>query len=211
MKYRIIPVTDLKQNCSIVWCEISKEGILIDPGADAEKLYKAIDKLKVKIKKIVLTHGHIDHVGAANILKKHYNIPIVGPNKNDQFLLNDLFLQCYMLGFNMPSDLKIEPDIWLEDGDYIQVGIEFFNILHCPGHSPGHIVLWNKKCKFIFMGDVLFKNNIGRTDLPGGNMAALIKSIKTKLIPLGDSVKFLPGHGALSSIGYEKRYNPFLK
>lgn len=210
MKYRIVPVTALHQNCSIVWCETSYEAILIDPGGNTEKLCAEIDKLKVKMKKIILTHGHIDHVGAANALKKYYNIPIIGPNKNDQFLLNDLNMQCQILGFSKPKDCVIVPDIWLKDGDYIHVGLEKFIVLHCPGHSPGHIVLWNKLYKFVLMGDVLFKNNIGRTDLPGGNLKILIESIRTKLIPLGDDIMFLPGHGELSSIGYERMYNPFL-
>lgn len=210
MKYHIVPVTDLKQNCSIVWCEISNEAILIDPGGNKQKLCKEIDKLKVKIKKIILTHGHIDHVGAANELKKYYNVPIIGPNKNDQFLLNNLIVQCQMLGFSKPIDSVIVPDIWLKDGDYVQIGSEIFYILHCPGHSPGHIVLWNKVNKFIVMGDVLFKNSIGRTDLPGGNLSILIKSIKNKLISLGDDIIFLPGHGDLSLIGQERTNNPFL-
>lgn len=210
MKYRIVSVTDLNQNCSIIWCNISNEAILIDPGGNKNKICAEIDMLKVKIKKIILTHGHIDHIGAAIALKKYYNVPIIGPNKNDQFLLNDLFVQCDIIGFDKPKDAIIIPDIWLKDGDHVQVGLEIFHILHCPGHSPGHIILWNKVQKFIVMGDVLFKNGIGRTDLPGGDFLTLIKSIKTKILPLGDNIVFLPGHGEISSIGYERFNNPFL-
>lgn len=210
MKYYVVPVTDLNQNCSIVWCERSNEAILVDPGGDKEKLCFAIDQLKVKIRKIILTHGHIDHVQEANSLKLYYNVPIVGPNRQDQFLLDDLFMQCQLAGFDQPTDPVISPDKWLKDGDCIKIGLEVFKVLHCPGHSPGHIVLWNELCKFVIMGDVLFKKNVGRTDLPGGNMSVLMHSIKTKLIPLGDQVKFLPGHGDISSIGYERINNPFL-
>lgn len=211
MKYYIVPVTSFNQNCSIVWCEISNEAILVDPGGNVEKLYKIIHNLKVKIKKIVLTHGHIDHIQEANTLRKYYQIPIIGPNKGDQFLLNDLVTQCQLLGLNKPTDSSIVPDIWLQDKDIIQIGCETFTVLHCPGHSPGHIVLWNKASKFIIMGDVLFKNNIGRTDLPGGNFLTLIKTIKYKLISLGDDIIFLPGHGEMSSIGNERKNNPFLR
>lgn len=211
MKYYVIPVTDLHQNCTIVWCEKSNEAILVDPGGNMDEICVTINKLKVELKKIILTHGHIDHVGAAYLLKQFYNIPIQGPHKNDQFLLNNLSVQCQMLGLDMPISSQIIPDKWLTDDDVIKVGLEIFYVLHCPGHSPGHIVLWNKICKFIIMGDVLFKNTIGRTDLPGGDLSILIKSIKTKLIPLGDDVVFLPGHGELSSIGSERINNSFLR
>lgn len=211
MKYCIVPVTSFNQNCSIIWCEISNDAMIVDPGGEKEKLFKIIDKLKIKIKKIILTHGHIDHVGDAYDLKKYYNVPIIGPNQNDQFLLNNLFLQSKIMCLDTILNLKIVPDFWLKDKDCIQIGREIFTVLHCPGHSPGHIVLWNKIRKFIIMGDVLFKNSIGRTDLPGGNIKILIKSIKMKLLPLGDDVKFLPGHGPSSTIGYERINNPFLK
>lgn len=210
MKYCVIPVTSFNQNCSIIWCEILNEAIVVDPGGEKEKLYQKIDELNLTVKKIVLTHGHIDHVASAHDVKEYYNIPIIGPNKEDQFLLNNLVLQCKMLNINPISNSVITPDIWLEDQDCIQIGHEIFIVLHCPGHSPGHIVLWNKIRKFIIMGDVLFKDNIGRTDLPGGNIEILIKSIKTKLLFLGDDIKFLPGHGPHSTIGYERIHNPFL-
>lgn len=210
MKYYVIPVTSFNQNCSIVWCETSNEAILVDPGGEKEKIHEKIVGLKLKLKKIILTHGHIDHVGCAYDLKKYYNVPIFGPNKADQFLLNNLILQCEMLNIKPIFNSIITPDIWLEDQDYIHIGNEVFMVLHCPGHSPGHIVLWNKIQKFIFMGDVLFRNSIGRSDLPGGNIKILIKSIKTKLLSLGDDIVFLPGHGPHSTIGHERLNNPFL-
>lgn len=210
MKYCVIPVTSFNQNCSIIWCEISHEAILVDPGGEKEKICAKINELKVKIKKIILTHGHVDHVGNAYDLKEYYNVPIIGPNKQDQFLLNNLVLQCKILNINVISDAIITPDIWLEDQDRVQVGYEVFTVLHCPGHSPGHIVLWNKIQKFIVMGDVLFKKSVGRSDLPGGDIKTLIRSIKTKLLSLGDDVVFLPGHGPHSTIGYERKHNQFL-
>lgn len=210
MKYSVVSVTDFNQNCLIIWCEKSNEAIVVDPGGEKEKLYEKIDSLKVKVKKIILTHGHIDHVGSAYDLKKYYNVPIIGPNKKDQFLLNNLLLQSKILHVQTFFHSKIIPDVWLEDQDCIKVGHENFIVLHCPGHSPGHIVLWNKIRKFIIMGDVLFKNSIGRSDFPGGDIKVLIKSIKTKLLSLGDDIIFVPGHGPHSTIGHERMYNKFL-
>ncbi|URJ31135.1 MBL fold metallo-hydrolase [Blochmannia endosymbiont of Camponotus sp.] len=212
MRYRIVPVTSFNQNCSIIWCEITHEAALVDPGGESNKLRAEVDKLDVKIGKILLTHGHIDHVGSAVELKKYYSVPIIGPHKADQILLDSLILQCNMLGVeDIPNDTTaVVPDFWLKDGDIVQVGNEVFNVLHCPGHSPGHVVYWNKTQKFIIMGDVLFKENIGRTDLPGGNITALINSIKNKLFSLGDDIIFLPGHGSQSTIGHERVNNTFI-
>ncbi|WHL25263.1 MAG: MBL fold metallo-hydrolase [Candidatus Blochmannia vicinus] len=211
MQYHIVPVTSFNQNCSIIWCEITHEAALVDPGGETNKIRSEVDKLDVKIVKILLTHGHIDHVGSAVELKKYYNVPIIGPNKADQILLDSLIVQCNMLGVDIPNKtVSVVPDFWLKDGDIVQVGYEVFHVLHCPGHSPGHVVYWNKIQKFIIMGDVLFKENIGRTDLPGGNIVSLINSIKNKLFPLGDDIIFLPGHGAQSTIGHERVNNAFI-
>ncbi|URJ29601.1 MBL fold metallo-hydrolase [Blochmannia endosymbiont of Camponotus modoc] len=212
MRYNIIPVTPFHQNCSIIWCEVTNEAVLVDPGGESDKLRSEIDKLGVKVNKILLTHGHFDHVGSAMELRQYYKIPIIGPNKADQPLLDDLSVQCRTLDIDLPnsSTTSVIPDVWLEDGDTVQVGHEVFNILHCPGHSPGHIVYWNKIRKFIVMGDVLFKKSIGRTDLPGGSTAVLINSIKTKLFPLGDDILFLPGHGSSSTLGYERLNNIYV-
>ncbi|URJ33081.1 MBL fold metallo-hydrolase [Candidatus Blochmannia vicinus] len=210
MRYRIVPVTHFNQNCLIIWCEITHEAALVDPGGESNKLRAEVDKLNVKIGKILLTHGHIDHVGSAVELKKYYSVPIIGPHKSDQILLDSLIIQCNMLGVDIPDDTTaVIPDFWLKDGDTVQVGHEFFNVLHCPGHSPGHVVYWNKIQKFIIMGDVLFKENIGRTDLPGGNIISLMNSIKNKLFSLDDDIVFLPGHGAQSTIGHERVNNTF--
>ncbi|WP_159715362.1 MBL fold metallo-hydrolase [Blochmannia endosymbiont of Camponotus nipponensis] len=212
MQYHIVPVTHFHQNCSIIWCEITHEAVLVDPGGESDKLRLEIDKLEVHVNKILLTHGHIDHVGGAMELQQYYSIPIIGPNKADRSLLDNLFVQCSILNVEIPSSdvTAIVPDVWLEDGDVVRVGCEVFNTLHCPGHSPGHVVYWNKMSKFVVMGDVLFKGSIGRTDLPGGNITTLLHSIKTKLLPLGDDVQFLPGHGKMSTIGHERANNVFI-
>lgn len=210
MQYHIIPVTSFNQNCSIIWCEQTKHAIVVDPGGEKEKIYKAIDLLKVVVNKIVLTHGHLDHVGDAMEIKRYYGVPIFGPNEQDRFLLNDLYLQCQILNVKPMLHITVKPDFWLKDGDQIQVGYEKFNVLHCPGHSPGHVVLWNKLQKFIIMGDVLFKKHIGRSDLPGGDYTVLMHSIRTKLLSLSDDIVFLPGHGPISTIGYERSNNVFL-
>lgn len=216
MRYSIVPVTPFHQNCSIIWCEATHEAALVDPGGDSDKLRSEIDRLGVKINKILLTHGHFDHVGSAMELQQYYKIPIIGPNKADQSLLDDLSIQYSMLDLSIIDFFKnttpnsVIPDVWLEDGDIVRVGHEVFDILHCPGHSPGHVVYWNKIRKFIVMGDVLFKKSVGRTDLPGGSITMLIHSIKTKLFPLGDDILFLPGHGSTSTLGYERKNNTYV-
>lgn len=207
MKYHIISVTSFNQNCMLVWCEITNEAIIVDPGGEVEKICKTIYKLKINVKKILLTHGHIDHVGGAIELKKYYGIPIIGPNREDKFLLDNLFFQCCMLEINNFKYNVVVPDVWLEENDIVKVGNEVFYVLHCPGHSPGHVVFWNKLRKFIIMGDVLFKGNIGRTDLPGGSFSTLIKSIRNKLFGLKDDILFVPGHGEKSTLGNERLEN----
>lgn len=212
MKYRIIIVHIFNQNCILIWCAVTNEGVIIDPGGEIEKIYKEVKKLKINIVKILLTHGHIDHVGGAIELKRRYGVPILGPHKRDKFLLGNLYLQYHMLGMDAyVTDSILVPDVWLKENDTIKVGCEIFHVLHCPGHSPGHIVFWNKIRKFIVMGDVLFQGSIGRSDLPGGDFIVLINSIKNKLLVLGDDILFIPGHGANSTLGYERMHNSFLQ
>ncbi|URJ24921.1 MBL fold metallo-hydrolase [Candidatus Blochmannia ocreatus (nom. nud.)] len=212
MQYCIIQVTCFKQNCSIIWCDVTREAAIVDPGGNFDKLVNKINTLEIKISKILLTHGHVDHVGCAMELKHYYNVLIFGPNQADRLLLNDLRTQCNALGIPFPYSMKVSvsPDIWLDDGDEIHIGREVLYVLHCPGHSPGHIVYWNKMQKFIVMGDVLFKNSVGRTDLPGGDFKILMSSIKNKLFTLGDDIMFLPGHGAISTLGDERVHNSFI-
>lgn len=207
-QYQIIPVTDFQENCSIIWCDETNEAAFIDPGGEPELLNKAVEKLGVNIKKILLTHGHLDHVGVAAELAKHYDVKIIGPSQEDEFLFTALPQQSMQFGF--PYTESFLPDRWLKENDKIQIGNISLDVLFCPGHTPGHIVFINVKDKIAFVGDVLFKNSIGRTDFPRGNHADLISSITHKLFPLGDDFIFVPGHGPMSSFGNERMTNPFL-
>ena len=207
-QYQIIPVTDFQENCSIVWCDETNEAAFIDPGGEPELLKKAVEKLGVNIKQILLTHGHLDHVGVAAELAKHYDVKIIGPSQEDEFLFTALPQQSMQFGF--PYTESFLPNRWLKENDKIQIGNISLDVLFCPGHTPGHIVFINLKDKIAFVGDVLFKNSIGRTDFPRGNHADLISSITHKLFPLGDDFIFVPGHGPMSSFGNERMTNPFL-
>ncbi len=211
MKVDIIPVTAFSQNCSLIWCDKTGAAALVDPGGDAEKIKRAVaaNGADAKIDKILLTHGHLDHVGAAAELAAHYDVAIIGPHHDDDFLLTGLPDQSRMFG--LAECPPLTPDRWLQEGDEVTLGEQRFSVLHCPGHSPGHVVFYNRAADFILMGDVLFRGGVGRTDLPGGNSRQLIESIKTKLLPLGDKIAFLPGHGPMSTLGDERRTNPFLQ
>ncbi len=209
-KFRIalVQVTPFQQNCSIFFDEKTKRGAVVDPGGDLDRIEEAIAKSGAKIEKILLTHGHIDHAGGAAELKEKLGVPIEGPHKDDKWLL-DLLPQ-RGLEFGVKGARVVEPDRWLDDGDTVEAAGFTFKVIHAPGHSPGSVVLFNAENKFAFMGDVLFKGSVGRTDLPRGDHATLINAIKTKVLPLGDDVNFLPGHGQPSSIGHERTTNPFL-
>lgn len=209
MKYHIIPVTPFAQNCSLVWCPKTLEAALVDPGGDAPRIKQEIAKTGVKVTQILLTHGHLDHVGAAAELSADLNVPIIGPQKEDEFWLQGLPQQSQMFGLEECQPLT--PDQWLEEGDRVQVGDTTFEVLHCPGHTPGHIVFFDPISRLLISGDVIFKGGVGRSDFPRGDHGALIDSIKRKLLPLGDDVTFIPGHGPLSTLGEERRSNPFLQ
>ncbi|MCL9775851.1 MBL fold metallo-hydrolase [Vibrio methylphosphonaticus] len=208
LKYQIVPVTSFAQNCSIVWCDETMKGVLIDPGGDIEQLQVLIKELGVQVEKLVLTHGHLDHVGGTEPLSKALGVEIVGPHKADQFWLQGLENQSQMFGF--PLTKAFEPNQWLDDGDVVTFGNQTLNVIHTPGHTPGHVVLFNSDAKQAFVGDVLFKGGIGRTDFPQGNYETLIQSIKGKLWPLGNDVSFVPGHGPESTFGHERVSNPFV-
>lgn len=208
MQFQIIPVTAFQENCSIIWCEKTMAGTIVDPGGEFELLVKAVEKLNINITKILLTHGHLDHVGAAKALANHYHVKIYGPQQEDKFLLDNLPQQSVQLGF--PFCEAFEPDIWLQEGDIVQIGDEQLSVLHCPGHTPGHIVFIHHQQKVALVGDVLFNNSIGRTDFPRGNYTDLMSSIKNKLFVLGDDITFIPGHGPTSTFGQERINNPFL-
>ena len=209
----IIPVTPFQQNCAILWDEASKTALVVDPGGDVPQILDAIDQVGVTVERILLTHGHLDHAGgatglAAALRAKGVTAPIEGPDQRDQFLLDGIAAQAASYGFEAAN---VSPDRWLKEGDHVSLGSHRFDVLHCPGHTPGHVVFVNHAARFAVVGDVLFQGSVGRTDFPYGNHEALIAAIKTKLLPLGDDFGFLCGHGPGSSIGEERRNNPFLR
>ncbi|MEX9886878.1 MBL fold metallo-hydrolase [Providencia rettgeri] len=209
MKYTIIPVTPFMQNCQVIWDENTLDAVVVDPGGEAEKLISTIENLGLKLTKILLTHGHSDHIGASAILSKHFSVPIYGPQKEDAFWIENLAEQNAMFYIGECPDFT--PDYWLEEGDKVTCGNITFDVLHCPGHTPGHIIFVNHADKLISMGDVLFKGGAGRSDFPRGNHQDLISSIKNKVLPLGDDFQFIPGHGPMSNLGFERKTNPFLQ
>ena len=208
LKYQVVPVTSFSQNCSIVWCDETMEGIVVDPGGDVQQLAAIIEELGVKVVNLVLTHGHLDHVGGTVPLAEILNVNIVGPHKADNFWLQGLENQSQMFGF--PLCKAFEPNTWLEEGDKVTFGNQVIDVIHTPGHTPGHVVLFSEQARLAFVGDVLFNGAIGRTDFPQGDFNTLITSIKTKLWPLGSDVTFVPGHGPESTFGRERASNPFV-
>jgi len=207
LRAAIVPVTPFQQNCTLLWDEATKAGAVVDPGGDLDEVQKAIGELGIKIEKILLTHGHIDHAGGAAELKAALGVAIEGPHPADRFLLDTLAKQG--VAYGIPAQ-PVTPDRWLEEGDTVIVAGHTFEVLHCPGHSPGSVVLVNRAHRLILMGDVLFRGSIGRTDFPYGDHEALIRAITTKLLPLGDDFTFICGHGPVSTIGAERQTNPFL-
>ena len=205
----IVPVTPFQQNCTLLWCEVTKRAVVIDPGGDLPEVERAITRASVCVDKIWLTHGHVDHVAGASDLKTNLKVSIEGPHKDDLFLLQHVAETGRSYG--MWNASNVTPDRWLEEGDQVQIGELTFNALHCPGHSPGSIVYFNPVQRLAIVGDVLFAGSIGRTDLPGGDYQQLIESIKDKLLPLGDDVAIISGHGPTSTIGHERATNPFLQ
>lgn len=208
LQYQIVPVTAFEQNCSLLWCDETKEAAVVDPGGDVPKILHAVETLGVTLSKIILTHAHIDHAGATAELAELKSLPIEGPHKEDDFWIQMLPQQSQMFGF--PAAKIFKPNRWLEEGDTLSVGNELLEVLHCPGHTPGHVVLFHRPSELAVVGDVLFQGSIGRTDFPKGDFDTLAKSIRGKLWPLGDGVKFIPGHGPMSTIGHEKATNPFV-
>lgn len=208
IKVSIVPVTAYQQNCSILKCEETGRGAVFDPGGDVERILEAARQMDVTLEKVILTHGHMDHCAASDILRRQLDIPIEGPQREDDFWIGKLPEWCQMAGF--PHADAFEPDRWLEDGDSVQVGAQTLEVLHCPGHTPGHVVLFHRLQKLAWVGDVIFQGSIGRTDFPRGNHDQLIHSIRQKLFALGDAVTFIPGHGPTSTLGRERQSNPFV-
>lgn len=205
----IVPVTPFQQNCTVLFDETTKEGVVVDPGGDVEVILQTLSENGLSIKEIWLTHGHLDHAGGAMELKDALDVQIVGPHEADRQMLANIERQSEQFG--LPGALKnCTPDRFLTEGEKVSFGEHEFEVLHCPGHAPGHVVFYNRAAKFAHVGDVLFNGSIGRTDLPGGDHDTLIRSIKEKLLPLGDDIGFICGHGPGSRIGDERRNNPFL-
>jgi glyoxylase-like metal-dependent hydrolase (beta-lactamase superfamily II) len=209
LKIVLIPVTPFEQNCSLLICDVTKKAAVVDPGGDLEIIRKQIEILNITVEKILITHGHIDHCSAAKELALTLAVDIIGPHIDDQFWIDLLPEQAKKFGFKHEGQSFI-PQRWLVDGDQVLVGDECFDVIHCPGHTPGHVVFVDKKTRVAVVGDVLFSGSIGRTDFPRGNHHDLIKSIKEKLFPLGDDIAFIPGHGPTSTFGQERISNPFL-
>ncbi len=208
LQVTIIPVTPFQQNCALIWDTETLRGTVVDPGGDVPRILEAIAQAGVTVEEIVLTHGHIDHAAGASELAEQLGVQIAGPGIEDRFLLDGLETQGQQYGF---AARNCVPDRWLKEGDVIRLGGAEFAVLHCPGHTPGHLVFVNHVANFGVFGDVLFRNSVGRTDFAYGDGEALIANIKTKLLPLLDDFALICGHGAASTIGAEKRSNPFLR
>jgi len=207
LNYQIIPVTPFEQNCSLLWCDETLSAAVVDPGGDIARILSVVKSKGVTLEKILVTHGHIDHAGAVAELAEKLALPIEGPQREDQFWIDNLSDQSRMFGF--PEARPFTPDRWLEQGDRVTFGKVEMSVLHCPGHTPGHVVFFNEPGRLAIVGDVLFKGSVGRTDFPRGHFDTLMASIHNQLWPLGDDVAFISGHGPMSTIGAERRSNPF--
>lgn len=208
MQIAVVPVTPYQQNCSIVWCSDTMKGAVVDPGGELDRILKTATDKGVVIEQIMITHAHGDHAGATAELAEKLDLPIIGPHPDDQFLIDSLPEQGQYIG--NPNARVFTPTRWLGDGDSVSLGNLSFTVVHCPGHTPGHVVFVEQDAKFAIVGDVIFQNSIGRTDFPRGNHQDLIHSIRKKLFVLGDDIQFLPGHGPLSTFGDERKKNPFV-
>jgi glyoxylase-like metal-dependent hydrolase (beta-lactamase superfamily II) len=208
VKVAIIPVTPFQQNCSLLIDERTNKAALVDPGGDLERILEALRRSGAELEKILLTHGHIDHCGATAELRRLTGVPVEGPQREDRFWIEQLPAQSQRFGF-APME-AFEPDRWLEQGDSVRFGSVTLEVHWCPGHTPGHVVFFAPEERLAFVGDVLFAGSIGRTDFPRGDPAALVRSIRENLFPLGDDVTFVPGHGPASTFGEERASNPYV-
>lgn len=208
MLFTIIPVTPYQQNCTLLVCEQSQKAALVDPGGDLDIVLAEVKAQNAELESILLTHGHMDHIGGVAELSNKLELPIIGPHRDDDFWIQSLPEQCRL--FNFPLSQAFQPTRWLKDGDTVQVGEESLQVIHCPGHTPGHVIFFSEKERVAIVGDVLFKGSIGRTDFPRGDYQTLINSIQLKLWPLGGDIEFIPGHGPTSTFAEEMRSNPFV-
>jgi hydroxyacylglutathione hydrolase len=209
VNHTVIPVTDYEQNASLIHCPQTRRAAVIDPGGDIDRIIRHAEAQGLTLEQILVTHGHFDHCGAALDLAEQLDIPIIGPHRDDAFLLDSLPEWAKMVGF--PPARSFTPQRWLQEGDRVEVGEQVLEVIHCPGHTPGHIIFYHRAAAIAFVGDVLFQGSIGRTDFPRGNHADLIRSIQQKLLPLGDDIRFVPGHGTESTFGHERQHNPFIR
>jgi len=208
MKTAVVPVTPFQQNCTLMWCEETMKGAFVDPGGELDRLIETAQGQGVELEKILVTHGHVDHAAGVAELAERLDLPIEGPHEEDKFWIDQL--PDAAAGYGFPPARTFTPQRWLEDGDTVTVGNMTLDVLHCPGHTPGHVVFFHAPSRVAFVGDVLFQGSIGRTNFPRGDHATLINSIRAKLWPLGEDVGFVPGHGPMSTFGQERQTNPFV-
>jgi len=208
MQIRIVPVTAFEQNCSVLWCERTRRAAVVDPGGDLDDILQVIAQQELELEKILITHAHIDHAGGAAELSLRCGVPIEGPHPGDQFWIERLPSQAAMFG--LPAARSFEPARWLHQGDRVRFGEVELQVRHCPGHTPGHVIFFHEPSRLAIVGDVLFRGSIGRTDFPGGDYDTLVRSIRENLFTLGDDVRFVPGHGPMSTIAAERADNPFV-
>ena len=208
LRAAIVPVTPIQQNCTILWCTTTMKAAVIDPGGSVDAILAEVTRRGLVMDQIWITHGHLDHAGGAAEMQEKSGKSITGPHPEDQFWIDGIPQQGQMYG--LPEARSFVPTRWLDEGDTVSLGETVWEVRHCPGHTPGHVIFFNREARFAQVGDVLFQGSIGRTDFPRSDHASLLHAITTKLWPLGDDVTFVPGHGPTSTFGAERRSNPFV-
>ena len=210
LKAAVVPVTPIQQNCTLIWDNATKQAIVVDPGGDVPRILEAVHRLGLKVERILLTHGHFDHAGGAAELRDALpGIRIAGPDERDAFLLDTL--EETSAKYGIASARNVRPDQWLHEGEHVMLGTHRLDVLHAPGHTPGHIMFVDYDAKFALVGDVIFQGSVGRTDIPRGDHLTLLRSIRDKVMPLGDAMAFLCGHGPGSTVGMERQTNPYVR